>query len=163
MLEALAAAYGDGARIGMAELDPFLGEAGGVAPWDLTDAIDRGDTEASLVALRRLLSGGDRHPLAVLGTLHRHYGAMLRLEGSGIGNEADAAAAVGMAPFPAGKAMRGAQRLGPSGVARAMTLLADADLDLRGKKDWPDALVMEVLVARLSRLGGRVAARSRRR
>jgi len=32
-------------------------------------------------------------------------------------------------------------------------LLAQADLDLRGAKEWPDELVMEVLVARLSRLG----------
>jgi DNA polymerase III subunit delta len=33
-------------------------------------------------------------------------------------------------------------------------LLAQADLDLRGAKEWPDELVMEVLVARLSRLAG---------
>ena len=30
------------------QVEPFLGEAGGVAPWDLTDAIDKGDTEAAL-------------------------------------------------------------------------------------------------------------------
>jgi hypothetical protein len=29
-------------------------------------------------------------------------------------------------------------------------LLAQADLDLRGAKAWPDELVMEVLVARLT-------------
>jgi DNA polymerase-3 subunit delta len=37
-------------------------------------------------------------------------------------------------------------------VVRAIGLLAQADLDLRGAKEWPDELVMEVLVARLSRL-----------
>jgi hypothetical protein len=35
-----------------------------------------------------------------------------------------------------------------------MARLAQADLDLRGAKDWPEELVMEILVARLSRLGG---------
>jgi DNA polymerase-3 subunit delta len=160
LLEALGAAYGSGARIGVEELEPFLGEAGGVAPWDLTDAIDRGDTAGALGTLHRLLGGGDRHPLGVLATLHRHYAAMLRLDSAGAASDADAAALTGMAPFPAGKALRGARRLGFAGVARAMTLLADADLDLRGVRDWPDALVMEVLVARLSRLGGQGRGRA---
>ena len=31
--------------------------------------------------------------------------------------------------------------------------MAKADLDLRGDKDWPDELVLEVLVARLANLG----------
>jgi len=33
-------------------------------------------------------------------------------------------------------------------------LIADADVQLRGQRDWPEELVMEVLVARLSRLAG---------
>ena len=57
-----------------------------------------------------------------------------------------------MAPFPAKKAMNQAAAWARRGVARAIELLADADLDLRGMKDWPDDLVLEVLVARLSRL-----------
>ena len=44
------------------------------------------------------------------------------------------------------------RRLGGSGVQRAIELLAAADLDLRGAKELPDDIVMEVLVARLSRL-----------
>jgi hypothetical protein len=35
---------------------------------------------------------------------------------------------------------------------RAFDLLATADLDLRGGKAWPEELVMEMLVARLTRL-----------
>ena len=37
-------------------------------------------------------------------------------------------------------------------MVRAVDLLAEADLDLRGGKAWPDDLVLEVLVARLARL-----------
>src|ERR1700726_4353269 len=63
LIDVLVATYGEGAVIGPDELEPFLGEAGGIAPWDLTDAIDQGETEAALVALHRLLTGGERHPL----------------------------------------------------------------------------------------------------
>jgi DNA polymerase III subunit delta len=155
ILDVLVSTYGEGARIGIADLEPFLGGAGGVAPWDLTDAIDRGDTAAALTALGRLTGAGERHPLVILASLHRHYAAMLRLDGSGIRSEQEASAAVGMAPFPAKKAMGTAARLGSANIGRAIELLAGADLDLRGMKDWPDGLVLEVLVARLSRLGGR--------
>jgi DNA polymerase-3 subunit delta len=53
---------------------------------------------------------------------------------------------------PARKALDGARRLGSSRLAQAFRLLAQADLDLRGAKAWPDELVMEVLVARLANL-----------
>lgn len=152
LLEGLAVAYGQGARIGVEELAPFLGEAGGVAPWDLTDALDRGDTAAALTQLHRMMGAGERHPLVVMATLHRHYGAMLRVDGAGVGDEHGAAQLLGMAPYPAKKALLQARRLGSAGIARAIELLAAADLDLRGAQAWPDALVMEVLVARLSRL-----------
>ncbi|MGD9995641.1 MAG: hypothetical protein AB7U39_01820, partial [Ilumatobacteraceae bacterium] len=54
--------------------------------------------------------------------------------------------------FPARKALDQYRRLSGTGVSRAISLMAQADLDLRGEKDWPDSLVMEVLVARLSKL-----------
>ena len=152
LLDALAAAYGEGAKVGPEELEPFLGQAGGVAPWDLTDAIDRGDCEAALTQLRRMMEGGDRHPLAVMATLHRHFAGMLRLDGSGVTDEQAAAALLGTGPFPAKKAMAQARRLGSAGVGRAVELLAEADLDLRGLTGAPDTVVMEILVARLSRL-----------
>ncbi|MDP9404068.1 MAG: DNA polymerase III subunit delta [Actinomycetota bacterium] len=161
LLDALAVAYGEGARIGTEELAPFLGEAGGVAPWDLTDAIDRGrqGTADALAQLHRLLGAGERHALVVLATLHRHYGAMLRLDGAGVGDENEAAALLGTAPYPAKKAMVQARRLGSAKIAQAIGWLAEADLDLRGAKGWPDTLVLEVLVARLSRLTGGTGAR----
>ena len=163
LLEALAVAYGEGATVGAEELRPFLGGAGGVAPWELTDAIDRGDTEAALTRLHRMLEAGERHPLVVMATLHRHYTAMLRLDGAGVADERAAAGVLGVAPYPAKKALSQARRLGGERIGRAIELLAQADLDLRGASGWPDALVMEVLVARLSRLGASRAGASRRR
>jgi DNA polymerase-3 subunit delta len=163
LLEMLTAAYGEGARIGSDELRPFLGEAGGVAPWELTDALDAGDTASALEHLHRLLGAG-RHPLVVLATLHTHYGRILRLEGSGAADEKQAAALLGLtgSTFPAKKALGQARRIGHEGAARAISLLAEADLALKGAVEWPEELVLEVLVARLSRLGPRARSGARR-
>jgi DNA polymerase-3 subunit delta len=153
ILETLRSAYGDGSELTRAEVEPFLGQAGGVPPWDLTDAIDQGDTEGALVALRRMLDAGDRHPLVVMAILQNHYGRMLRLDGSGARSRDAAAEVLGMkSSFPAGKALDQLRLLGSPAVHRAIELLATADLDLRGARELPDDVVMEVLVARLSRL-----------
>ena len=154
IIDLLVAAHGEGATITADDVEPFLGEAGGVAPWDLTDALDKGDAATALSHLHRLLGGGDRHPLVVLATLHRHYGQMLRLDGAGVRNEGEAAQVLGLkgSTFPAKKALSQARRLGSAKVRRAISLVAEADLDLRGQKAWPEALVMEVLVARLAQL-----------
>jgi DNA polymerase-3 subunit delta len=166
LLDVLAAAYGDGGRVSRAELEPFLGEEGGAPPWDLTDALDNGDGKTAVRVAHRLIGAGGRHPFQLLATLHRHYGAMLRLDGTGITDPKAAAAMLGMSAFPAQKVLAQARRLGPERVARAISLIADADLDLRGLVDWPDELVIEVLVARLAQLvslrGGAPAGAGRR-
>jgi len=157
LLETLAAAYGPGARLGPDQVVPFLGEAGSVAPWELTDAVDRADTATALAVLRRLVGPGGRHPLVILATLHTHFARMLRLEGSGIPDETAAAAALGMtgSTYPAKKALVQVRRLGYEPLGRAIALLAEADLALKGAVDWPGEAVLEVLVARLSRLAPR--------
>ena len=156
ILETLLSTYGADAAIRPAQIEPFLGEAGGVAPWDLTDAIDKGETTTALRMLHRMMGAGERHPLAVLSILHGHYVKMLSLDGSGARDEASAAEAMGIKPgFPARKALDQYRRLGGNGVSRAVGLLAQADLDLKGLRDLPGELVMEVLVARLSRLARR--------
>ncbi len=168
ILGSLCATYGPGSMIRRADLEPFLGSEGSVAPWDLTDAIDAGDISKALHTLTRMLDAKERHPLQIMATLHRHIGAMLRLDGEDAFGPAEAASATGMSPYPAGKALQQARRLGHEGVARSLILLAEADLDLRGRVAWPDELVMEVLVARLAQIarqsqGSRSAPGSLRR
>jgi DNA polymerase-3 subunit delta len=150
----LVSAYGTGGRLRADDLEPFLGDAGSVPPWEFTDAIDRGDTTRALHLLGRMIRAGERHPLQVMAVLHGQYAKLAKLDGIDARSEADAAAAIGIKPgFPARKALDAYRRLGGENVARAIGLLAQADLDLRGAKDLPDEFVMEVLVARLSRLG----------
>ena len=153
VLDTLLSTFGGETLLRSSDIEPFLGEAGGIPPWDLTDAIDSGNTTKSLRALHRMIGAGDRHPLQVMSILHGHYVKLLALDGSGARDEVADAAAMGIKPgFPAKKALDQFRRMGAGSVNRAIGLLAQADLDLRGAKEWPDELVMEVLVARLSRL-----------
>jgi DNA polymerase-3 subunit delta len=153
LLDTLAAAYGVGATIKVGDLAPFLGEAGSVAPWDLTDAIDSGDAAKSLGLLARMTGAGELHPLAAMSLLHRHYRQMLRLDGSGVTSPEEAAELLGLrSAYPAKKALAQCRRLGTARIARAINLLAQADVDLRGVTALPGELVLQVLVARLSRL-----------
>ncbi len=155
LIGTLMSTYGTSRKLAVADVQPFLGEGGGVPPWDLTDAIDKGDTSVSLSLLQRMMGSGDRHPLQVMSILHSHYTKLLRLDGAGARDENTAAQALGIKPgYPARKALDQYHKLSGTGVSRAVGLLAQADLDLRGAKDWPESLVMEVLVARLSKLAG---------
>jgi DNA polymerase III subunit delta len=158
ILDLLASAYGESGKIGAAELAPFLGDSGSVPPWDLTDTLDRGNTADAVKALHRMMDAGGRHPLQVMASLHRHYGGMLRLDGADVRTADDAAAILRMSPYPARKVLEQGRRLGHERIARAIDVLAEADADLRGRLGWPDALVMEVLVARLAQLARPQAA-----
>ncbi|HEX9992770.1 MAG TPA: DNA polymerase III subunit delta [Acidimicrobiales bacterium] len=157
LLRTLASIHGGSVRVGPAEVEPYLGEAGGVPPWELTDAIDKGDAPAALDRLRRMMVGGERHPLQILATLHGHYRRLLLLDGVEVRDERAAAEVLGLrgSTFPARKALSQVRRLGHEGVVQAYRLLARADLDVRGATDVPDDVVLEVLVARLSRLAAR--------
>jgi len=162
LLATLEGAFGEGARVGRDDVTPYLGEAGDVAPWDLTDAIDSGDVPKALEILHRMLGGGGRHPLQVMATLTNHYLRMIRLDDPTIRGDKAAADVLGIkgSTFPAKKALDGARRLGSDRLALFGALLAEADLDLHGAKAWPPELVVEVLVGRLA--GRSRAARARR-
>jgi len=153
ILRTLASTFGAGTALGPEHVEPFLGEAGGVPPWDLTDAIDTGRTDRAITLLGRMLGAGERHPLQVMAILQGHYVRLATLDGLGLRTEAEAASALGIKPgFPARKALELSRRLGGSSIRQAIDLLAAADLDLRGGRELDAQLIMEILVARLARL-----------
>lgn len=155
ILAVLEGAFGPGSRISVEDVEPFIGDAGGVPPWELTDAIAAGDIATALDRLNRMISGGDRHALQVMASIQRHVSGLLKLDGAQIRSRDDAAALLGIAPFPAEKLMKLARSVGRERIAQQVLLVAQADLDLRGANEWPDQLVLEVLVARLARLSSR--------
>lgn len=152
LAERLVGVHGAGAALGVEEVRPWLGEAGGVPPWELTDAIDKGQADVALDRLHRMLHGGGRHELQVMATLQGHYARVLRLDGAGARSEREAAQVLGMrgSTFPARKALEVSRTLGSPGIRRVIGLLAEADLALKGAQAWPGELVLEVLVARLA-------------
>ena len=153
ILATLTSTYGSDHVLDFADVEPFLGDAGGVPPWDFTDAIDAGDTTTALTLLGRMMHSGGRHPLQIMAIMHNHYANLAKLDGAEARSEADAMAATGIkSAFPAKKALQTYNRLGAAATKRAIELLAQADLDLRGAKDLDPELVMQVLVARLSKL-----------
>lgn len=164
IVRTLEGALGGGATVTADDIATYGGtEKGSTVPWALDDAIDRGDVGEALELLTRLIpyegTPADRNGAAfrLMATLHRRYANMLRLDGAGVGSDKQAAEILGIkgSTFQAKKALQQSRRLGTDKLARAIELLATADLQLRGTVDWPPELVMEVLVARLANLSGR--------
>ena len=164
IIRTLEGALGQGATATADDIATYGGtEKGGTVPWALDDAIDGGDVAQALELLTRLIpydgTPTERNSAAfrLMATLHRRYANMLRLDGAGVGSDKAAAELLGMkgSTFPAKKALQQSRRLGTDKLARAIELLATADMQLRGTVEWPAELVMEVLVARLASLSGR--------
>jgi DNA polymerase-3 subunit delta len=84
--------------------------------------------------------------------VHRHYSNMLALDGATVSSGEEAAQVLGVgSAFVAKKALEQSRRLGSARIAHAIELLAIADLDIKGETGLPPDLVVEILVARLSR------------
>jgi DNA polymerase-3 subunit delta len=155
IIEALVSTFGEGARLCAADVEPFLGTASDIPPWDLTDAIDDGNIALALENMHRMTRGGERHPLQIMATLHNNYQRALALDGApSVSDEKSAALRLGMkgSTFPAKKALTLSRRLGSERLAQVIKLLAKTDLDLRGGSAIEHEAQMEVLIARLARL-----------
>ena len=164
MARTLSSIYGT-APLKFSHIEPYLGDAGDVPAWDLTDAIDSGDATKSIVVARRMLDSRGRGGLQIVNILQRHYLSMARLEGSGATSQEEAGSILSMSPYPAGKALKMAQRLGPQRITQAVHWVRETDVSLKGGVsyggkdlntdiDVTDLTVVEVLVARLARMSG---------
>jgi DNA polymerase-3 subunit delta len=160
LARSLQSIYGS-APLKVRHVEDYVGDAGGVPAWDLTDAIDRGDATQAIVTARRMLDSKDRAGLQIVNVLQRHYLAMARLEGSGVRDRDEAASLLSLSAFPAEKMLRTSQRLGSERIATAVKWVTNADVDLKGgvsfggvdpdgDGDATDLTVIEVLVARLA-------------
>ena len=153
LLDVLASTYGQKQRLSYDDVEPFLGQAGSVQPWDLTDAVDSGDTATALFMSRRMLRSGEYHPFQLMSLLHNHYTKVMRLDGSGVSNAVEAMGVIGSrSDFQGRKYLELSRSMGAQKVFDAMNMLARADRALRGGTGLDNEVVLEVLIARLSRL-----------
>ena len=127
----LQAIYGT-APLNFSHIEPYLGDAGDVPEWDLTDAIDSGDATKAIVVARRMLDSKGRAGLQIVNILQRHYLRMTKLEGSGVRNADEAGVLLGIKGFPAQKSLQMSQRLGSDRIATAVHWITDADIALKG-------------------------------
>jgi DNA polymerase III subunit delta len=163
LVELLASVAGPGATLDVADVEPYLGDAGPVPNYQLTSAIEAGDMAGALETLRRMLTapgpGQSRpmHPLQVIGTLHSYYRRVATLDDPRVRSPRDAVAALDgrVKEYPARKALDQARALQSDGVRTAFDYLFAADLDIKGARAIPEDAVLEVLVARLAALTGR--------
>jgi len=154
--------YGS-APLNFSHIEPYLGDAGDVPEWDLTDAVDAGDATKAIVVARRMLDSKGRAGLQIVNILQRHYLRMAKLEGSGVRGADDAGALLGIKGFPAQKSLQMSQRLGTERIATAVHWITDADVALKGgvsyggkdldtDMDVTELTVVEILVARLAKM-----------
>ena len=153
ILATLESVFGNNTHLQSSDVEQYLGQSGNVPPWELVNKISTGNAGASLEILTRMQSSGAQHQMQILGYLSSHYFRLLQLSGR-IGLSADEAMALlgDKSNFRSKKTLSEANRLGDMKVQRAVQLLAEADLDLRGGTGVPPETVMEILVARLSSL-----------
>lgn len=158
----LRSTFGEGSTLKAADVEPYLGEVGTAAWFDLTNMVDAGDVPGALEVLHRLLHATSAkqpkaaHPLQVMATLVPHFERLLRLDDPSIVTKEQAAEVLGMkSAYAARYRLDAARRLGADGLREAIDLLARADLDLRGRTGAPEETVLEVLVARLAALSAR--------
>ncbi len=168
LVDVLASRYMKGTTIRVDEVEPFLGPAGALdTPFQLTTAIEQGDTALALEVLHRLMHATSAkvdkvvHPMQLMAILHRYFESLLKIDAPGMTND-NAAAVLGGNPYAAKYRFEASRRIGPRGLRSAIALLAQADLDLRGARAIPEEVVMQVLVARLAALFRRSSVSGRR-
>ncbi len=161
-----------GSTVRADDIEPYLGEVGTAASsFELTTAIENGDTATALEVLHRLMHATSakhakpQHPMQLMPLLTNYYRALLRLDDPSVQTKEDAHAILGGNPWAAKYRFDAQRAVGSAGVAKAYALLAQADLDLRGAGGATavdDETVMQLLVARLCALHQRNRSRGAR-
>jgi len=154
ILDTLAAAYGEGVTVDEAMLEPFLGTRGSVPIWDLTDALEAGNIARALSVVDRMMGPGGVSGHEIVASIDNHVSRAARLQGSPVRSGEDAAAILGIHAFPAKKSLDLSRRLDLEQLSDCLRLVSQADLDMKGMSGLDERMIIEILVARLTRLFG---------
>jgi DNA polymerase-3 subunit delta len=135
-------------------LAPFLGAKGAVPIFDLTDALENGNVAVALGFVDRMMGPGGISGHEILASIDNHITRAARLQGAPVRSGEDAAEILKIHAFPAKKALNLSRRLDVETLADCLRLVVEADLDLKGMSGLDEQVVIEILVARLTRALG---------
>jgi len=153
LTDILIARFGENPHLSTDDIYPYLVQAGEIAPWELTQAIEAGNTTGALQALNRLIHSSDKHPVQILSYLSNHYQLLFKAHRIPSLDAEFVRKVLGLKhSFQARQIMENAQRLTFNDISRMSYLLFQADLDLKGKSGLSAELTLEILVARLCQI-----------
>ncbi|CAN5654011.1 DNA polymerase III subunit delta [soil metagenome] len=154
-LEQLLTRLGPGSRVDAPEVRRAFGRLADQRVYVLTDAVGDRDLARAMTSLRRLLLQGEE-PLVLFGALAAHLRRLLRVRRlAGAGGRA-AGEALAMPAWRAERMVKQALAYEEGELIAAVTLLSQADFDLKGG-DLPPAAVLERAVVEILTGAGRPA------
>ncbi len=144
-LEQLFTALGPGARVGAGEVRSAFRRLADERLYVLTDALGERRLAAAMESLRRLLEQGDE-PLVIFGAVTGHVRRMLRVRRHAGGGARAVADVSGLPQWRAERLAKQARAYKEEELVSAMSLLAEADLDLKGGDIPPYAVLERVVI-----------------
>jgi len=157
LAQVLAGLQRNGEVFDVEDVRPYLGQAREVPLWTLTDAIEHGDMAKAMATLERL-QAADKAPQLLITVLERRYLDLIVLTSPGVRSIEQAKAALDSvgARKPPDFALRNmlaaARHLSYRSSVLIVGWLADAARDLRGASALDADTVLQLLVARITRL-----------
>lgn len=146
-LERLSLYVGDGAKIDTEAVEACVSRIAADSIWALVDAVGMRDTKTALAATGSLLAAREP-PLRILAMVARQLRIVARMRDalrSGLRGK-DAAIEAGAPPFKARELTASAKRFGARDLAGAFSVLAEADLALKGSKRPPEQVLEEAVL-----------------
>lgn len=142
---------GDREAIGREDVDQVVGSVGDASVFDLTDAVGARDAGRALVALRRVLEGGERGT-GILWQLTRHFHTLMKVR---ICKEArvavkDLPSQIGLPPFVISKCLQQSRNFTAASLWRNFELLVTAEDQMKSGYQTEE-IVLQLLVMGLCR------------
>lgn len=141
-LERLSLYVGESSTIGLDAVEACISRVRVESIWALVDAVGMRDRKTALKAAASLLA--DREPpLRILAMVARQLRIVARMRSALVGgmNPAEATRAAGAPPFKSRELTSAAKRFKPDQLTRAFTVLAEADVALKGSKRPPSTVL----------------------
>jgi DNA polymerase-3 subunit delta len=142
--------YADGRRVTVDDVRLLGTVAYEASIFDLLDSLALGHGAAAFAAADELLAAGERTEV-LFSRILRNFQNMSRvaaMRAEGMRLEA-IQAELKMKPYPARKLMEQADRLGPDGIARRLSVLAESDARMKGMGTLPDEVELQLCLGRL--------------